>query len=70
MDALLDRALRSTERAVREQAYQDAARIVVDEAAGVWVYNTKWFGPYAANVQGVRFSPVGNGQEMRWVSFK
>ena len=70
VDALLDRALRSTERAVREQAYQDAARIVVDEAAGVWVYNTKWFGPYAANVQGVRFSPVGNGQEMRWVSFK
>jgi ABC-type transport system substrate-binding protein len=69
VDELLDVALKSTERKVREKAYQDAARIVVDEAAGVWIYNTKYFGPWARNLEGIRFSPIGNGQEMRWVYY-
>src|SRR2546428_70159 len=69
VDELLDVALNSTDRKVREKAYQDAARIVVDEAAGVWIYNTKYFGPWARNLDGIRFSPIGNGQEMRWVYY-
>ncbi len=69
VDELLDVALRSTDRKVREKAYQDAARIVVDEAAGVWIYNTKYFGPWAKSLEGIRFSPIGNGQEMRWVYY-
>jgi ABC-type transport system substrate-binding protein len=70
VDELLDVALKSTDRKVREKAYQDAARIVVDDAAGVWVYNTKYFGPWAKNLEGIRFSPIGNGQEIRWVYYK
>ena len=70
VDELLDVALRATDQKARQKAYEDAARIVVDEGAGVWIYNTKWFGPYAKNVEGIRFSPIGNGQEMRWVYFK
>src|SRR5438876_117096 len=69
VDELLDVALRSTDRKVREKAYQDAARILVDEAAGVWIYNTKYFGPWAKTLEGIRFSPIGNGQEMRWVYY-
>ncbi len=69
VDELLDAALKSTDRKVREKAYQDAARIVVDEAAGVWIYNTKYFGPWAKSLEGIRFSPIGNGQEMRWVYY-
>ena len=69
VDELLDTALKTTDRKSREKAYQDAARIVVDEAAGVWIYNTKYFGPWAKNLDGVRFSPIGNGQEMRWVYY-
>ena len=69
VDELLDVALRSTDRKVRDKAYQEAARIVVDEAAGVWIYNTKYFGPWAKNLEGIRFSPIGNGQEMRWVYY-
>jgi ABC-type transport system substrate-binding protein len=69
VDELLDVALKSSDRKVREKAYQDAARIVVDEAAGVWIYNTKYFGPWAKNLEGIRFSPIGNGQEMRWVYY-
>jgi peptide/nickel transport system substrate-binding protein len=69
VDDLLDTALKSTDRKVREKAYQDAARIVYEDAAGVWIYNTKYFGPWAKNLEGVRFSPIGNGQEMRWVYY-
>jgi peptide/nickel transport system substrate-binding protein len=69
VDELLDVALRSTDRKVREKAYQDAARIVVEEAPGVWIYNTKYFGPWAKSLEGIRFSPIGNGQEMRWVYY-
>jgi peptide/nickel transport system substrate-binding protein len=69
VDELLDVALRSPERNVREKAYQDAARLVVDDAAGVWIYNTKYFGPWAKSLEGIRFSPIGNGQEMRWVYY-
>jgi peptide/nickel transport system substrate-binding protein len=70
VDELLDVALKSTDKKVREKAYQDAARIVVDDAAGVWVYNTKYFGPWAKNLEGIRFSPIGNGQEIRWVHYR
>ncbi len=70
VDELLDTAIRSTDRKVRDKAYQDATRIVVDEAAGVWIYNTKYYGPWAKNLDGIRFSPIGNGQEMRWVFYK
>ncbi len=70
VDALLETALQSTDKAVRAKAYEDAARIVFDDAGGIWVYNTKWFGPYAKNVKGIRFSPIGNAQEMRWSYFE
>ena len=49
--------------AVYEHAFK------VEDAAGVWVYNTKYFGPWAKNLEGIRFSPIGNGQDMRWVYY-
>jgi peptide/nickel transport system substrate-binding protein len=69
VDDLLDTALKATDRKVREKAYQDAAKLVYDDAAGVWIYNTKYFGPWAKNLEGIRFSPIGNGQEIRWVHY-
>ena len=70
VDKLLEEARVTTDRSVREGNYQKAAQLVMDDAAGIFVYNTKWFGPYSKNVGGVRFSPIGNAQEMRWVYFK
>jgi peptide/nickel transport system substrate-binding protein len=35
----------------------------------VWIYNTKYYGPWAKSLEGIRFSPIGNGQEMRWVYY-
>jgi peptide/nickel transport system substrate-binding protein len=64
VDALLDTALKSTDRKVREKAYQDAARLVVEDAAGVWIYNTKYFGPWAKTLEGIRFSPTSPRSDM------
>jgi peptide/nickel transport system substrate-binding protein len=70
VDKRLERALVSNDQAERDRLYQEASRMVVDDAAGIFVYNTRWFGPYAANVGGIRFSPIGNAQDMRWAYFK
>jgi peptide/nickel transport system substrate-binding protein len=69
VDELLDRALRSTDRAERASLYEAATRIVVDEAAGMWIYNTKWYGPYAKALTGIEFCPIGSAQEMRTAYF-
>ena len=45
--------------------YEEAVRIVVDDAPGLWIYNTKWYGPYSKKLQGIVFCPIGNAQEMR-----
>jgi ABC-type transport system substrate-binding protein len=69
VDELLDKALRSTSQAERAKLYEEVTRIVVDEAAGLWIYNTKWYGPYAAKLKGIAFCPIGNAQEMRTVFY-
>jgi peptide/nickel transport system substrate-binding protein len=70
VDRRVDRALASTDADERRRLNEEAARLVFEDAAGIWVYNTKWFGPYSNRIEGIRFSPVGNGQDMRWASFK
>ena len=69
VDGWITEALASTDKKVRSANYSKAANKVLDDAAGIFVYNTKWFGPYNSKVKGVRFSPIGNAQEMRWVYF-
>jgi peptide/nickel transport system substrate-binding protein len=70
VDALLDKALGSTDQAERAKYYEEATRIVVDDAPGLWIYNTKWYGPYSKNLEGVVFCPIGNAQEMRTAYYK
>jgi ABC-type transport system substrate-binding protein len=65
VDELLEKALRSTDQAERAKLYEEATRIVVDDAAGMWIYNTKWYGPYASKLKGIVFCPIGSAQEMR-----
>ena len=38
---------------------------MVDDAPGLWIYNTKWYGPYSKKLQGIEFCPIGSAQEMR-----
>ena len=54
-----------TDQAERAKLYEEATRIVVDEAAGLWIYNTKWYGPYSNKLKGIVFCPIGSAQEMR-----
>jgi peptide/nickel transport system substrate-binding protein len=65
VDELLDKALASTDQEERAEYYSQATEIVVQDAPGIWVYNTKWYGPYASNLEGIVFCPIGNAQEMR-----
>jgi peptide/nickel transport system substrate-binding protein len=67
-DALTDKALVLTSIDERRPLYEEASRILLDDAAGLFVYNTKWFGPFTKNVHDVRFCPIGDAQDIRWMS--
>lgn len=66
VEKLLQEALVTPNQDVRAKNYAKAAEMVMNDAAGIFVYNTKWYGPYDNAVKGIRFSPIGDGQEMRW----
>ena len=70
VDKRIERALVSTDQEERKRLNEEGAKIVLEDAGGIFVYNTKWFGPYSTRIEGIRFSPIGNGQEMRWAYFK
>ncbi len=65
VDALLDKALAITDKVERAKLYEEVTRIVVEDAPGLWIYNTKWYGPYSKKLQGIEFCPIGSAQEMR-----
>jgi ABC-type transport system substrate-binding protein len=67
-DELTDKALELTEIEERRPLYEEASRILVEDAAGLFIYNTKWFGPFTKNVHDVRFCPIGDAQDIRWMS--
>jgi peptide/nickel transport system substrate-binding protein len=68
VDDLLKKARINSNLEERKKLYEQASRLVVDDAADIWIYNTMWYGPYRKNVKGLRFCPIGNGQECRWIS--
>jgi peptide/nickel transport system substrate-binding protein len=57
-----------TKQDERQPLYEEASRLLVDDAAGLFIYNTKWYGPFTTNVQDVRFCPIGDSQDIRWMS--
>jgi peptide/nickel transport system substrate-binding protein len=67
-DELTDKALVLTKQEERQPLYEEASHVLVDDAAGLFIYNTKWFGPFTKNVQDVRFCPIGDAQDIRWMS--
>ncbi len=67
-DELTDKALVLTDQEQRRPLYEEASRILVEDAAGLYIYNTKWFGPFTKNVRDVRFCPIGDAQDIRWMS--
>jgi ABC-type transport system substrate-binding protein len=70
VDKLLAAAMTNPKQSERQQAYETASRIIVEDAPTIWTFNTMWTGPFSKRVGGVRFCPIGNGQEVRWMYFK
>ncbi len=68
VDQLLREARREPDQARRQALYEEASRIVVADAADVWIYNTVQLRGLTNRVQNYQFSPVGSGGEIRGIS--
>ena len=69
VDALLVHARSILAQEERARLYEEACRLVVEDAPDLWVYNTIEYVPLAKTVQGFKFSLVDSGQEFWHVSF-
>ncbi len=67
VDELTDQALVITDREKRRPLYEEVSRILVEDAAGIFINNTKFYGPYSKQVKSVRFCPIGDTQDLRWI---
>ena len=63
VDALLNDGRRRIDQGERAKLYEEAYRLIVADAADIWIYNTLEHVPRSKAVQGFQFSPVGSGQE-------
>jgi peptide/nickel transport system substrate-binding protein len=68
VDELLRSARANPNRDERAKMYQDAAKLVVEDAADIWVYNTVELRGTSARLKNFTFSPVGSGNELRFLS--
>jgi peptide/nickel transport system substrate-binding protein len=66
VDELLHKALISLNRKEREELYKEASREVVKDAGAIFVDNESWNAPVNKSIRGIRFCPIGNGNELRW----
>jgi peptide/nickel transport system substrate-binding protein len=64
VDRLLREARQNPDQDKRSELYQEASRIIVDEAPDIWVYNTVQLRGLNDRVKGYKFSPVGSGGEV------
>jgi len=67
VDELLNKADALNDKEERTRLYGKAMKIVVEAAASLFVHNERWKGTVNKHVKGVRFCPVGELQEMRWM---
>jgi peptide/nickel transport system substrate-binding protein len=68
VDRLLREARATTEQDKRAELYEEASRIIVEDSPDVWVYNTVQLRGMSDRVKGYKFSPVGSGGEIRYMS--
>ncbi|WP_333834297.1 ABC transporter substrate-binding protein [Rubrimonas sp.] len=68
VDELLRSARAEPEQATRAGYYEEASRLVVEDAADIWIYNTVQLRGLSERIEGYKFSPVGSGGEIRWIS--
>lgn len=67
VDELLNKALIVVSKDERRKLYEEACRLVVEDAPALFIYNTDWYGPFRKNIKGVKFSPLNDGQDCRFI---
>jgi peptide/nickel transport system substrate-binding protein len=67
VDDMLGRADAILKQEERAKLYRDAMKIALEEAPALYVHNEKWTGTVNKEVKGVRFCPVGDINEIRWM---
>ena len=70
VDKFLKEAINASSPDERRKNYEKAAVLVMEDAGGIFINNAKWFGAFSRKVTGIRFCPIGDGQEMRWASME
>lgn len=63
VEELLDKGRTTVEKETRQRIYEEATRLIVAEAADLWVSNDKFNGYFTSDVHGWRFCDIGVGQE-------
>ena len=67
---MCNKALEITDQEQRRAMYEEVSRILVDEAAGIFINNTKYHGAFTKNVKNIRFCPIGDAQDLRWIEME
>jgi peptide/nickel transport system substrate-binding protein len=70
VEQLLEQANSVPDRKKREPLIRQALLIGERDAAQLNVHNEKWTGTVSKNLEGVRFCPVGDMNEYRWLYWK
>ena len=70
VDDLTDQALAITDQEKRRPLYEEISRLLVDDAAGLFINNTKYFGPFTQNVKSIRYCAIGDAQDIRWITME
>jgi peptide/nickel transport system substrate-binding protein len=68
VDELLVRAMGLVDQAQQRPLYEEVSRILVEEVAGIFVYNTKFYGAYSRRARSVAFCPVSDTQDLRGIA--
>jgi peptide/nickel transport system substrate-binding protein len=61
VDELLQQARSRIEQEERAKFYEEACRLITEDAPDIWVYTRVEYPPLAKHVQGFKFCPVGTG---------
>ena len=68
VDVLLREARRLDDQGKRQARYEEASRLVVADAADIWIYNAVELRGLSNRVHGFRFTPIGSGADFRILS--
>jgi peptide/nickel transport system substrate-binding protein len=68
VDTLLREARRLDDQSKRQALYEEASRLVVADAADIWIYNAIELRGLSNRLRGFRFTPIGSGADFRIMS--